>query len=671
MSYRNPKVYKGSSLGEFAAKEFSKRSEEMLKGVADQARAAKANETANFDVYRKVNNHLSDVQSNLEKTAIENNVDVNSYVTANKEMISKYKESLLRYNTATEPYEGMEYDEKVIRNSKSYINNAAMKVAPLEVTLDNYNKIISEKGIGTKPGQINPNFSDPRYAVTSALSQPNSGLEGEIKFEMRYDDESGYKLYQVTQSPEIAKLNKDLYDKTGNQEYLDAGDTYAVSSEDLNQAQTGGDTSPFFQGTYATNPDIVGTGTDKDFGIKDELIKSGFIDPKKGTITDDYYSDPTTIVKSEVIDGKVQKYYVDQSRVDYNKAEQAVGPDARTYANMMMNGGAPTVASFVQSHAQSREENGSTVYYYNELVMDKNGQPKIGANGRPELGKEITLGDDGIFNVDFKDGTDNTYGFSQEDYDKIRDFAVNTTLSKLGAFGPPNEKINTTKRFIEPKTTPRGTKGERDAANTSLMIDKALESNIAMLNSDDADAMDFSELNGLRSGYTVEILDPSKPNLITVFGPETSKSEGPVKIDNIDLSKPRKAKQQLYNIFGVKKAVEGAERKMPTPQAIKDLTAPIRSMPDEISEGEFMRTLGDDYISKLKEVGVTIDEDTPGSDKILITGPNKYEKVINLEEADWKSMYNSAIKEVVAKTVLAKSSTKQTAADLMAKYLSK
>ena len=75
--------------------------------------------------------------------------------------------------------------------------------------------------------------------------------------------------------------------------------------------------------------------------------------------------------------------------------------------------------------------------------------------------------------------------------------------------------------------------------------------------------MDFSELNGLRSGYTVEILDPSKPNLITVFGPETSKSEGPVKIDNIDLSKPRKAKQQLYNIFGVKTAVEGAERKMP------------------------------------------------------------------------------------------------------------
>jgi len=94
-------------------------------------------------------------------------------------------------------------------------------------------------------------------------------------------------------------------------------------------------------------------------------------------------------------------------------------------------------------------------------------------------------------------------------------------------------------------------------------------------------------------------------------------------------------------------------------------------MPDEISEGEFMETLGDDYISKLKEVGVTIDEDTFGSDKILITGPNKYEKVINLEEADWKSMYNSAIKEVVAKTALAKSSTKQTAADLMAKYLSK
>ena len=69
MSYRNPKVYKGSSLGEFAAKEFSKRSEEMLKGVADQARAAKANKTANFDVYRKVNNHLSDVQSNLEKNS--------------------------------------------------------------------------------------------------------------------------------------------------------------------------------------------------------------------------------------------------------------------------------------------------------------------------------------------------------------------------------------------------------------------------------------------------------------------------------------------------------------------------------------------------------------------------------------------------------------------------
>ena len=201
-------------------------------------------------------------------------------------MIDTYKKSLLRYNTATEPYEGMEYDEEVIRHSKSYINNAAMKVAPLEVTLDNYNKIINEKGIGTKPGQINPSYSDPRYAVTANLLKPDSGVKGEVTFETRYDKKTGYTIFQVTKSPEIAKLNKDLYDKTGNQEYLDAGDTYAVSSEDLNQAQTGGDTSPFFQGTYATNPDIVGTGTDKDFGIKDELIKSGFIDPKKGTITE-------------------------------------------------------------------------------------------------------------------------------------------------------------------------------------------------------------------------------------------------------------------------------------------------------------------------------------------------------------------------------------------------
>jgi len=667
MSYKNPKTYVDDSLGKFATKEFEKRSKEMLDGVAKQVQSANAKTEANFQVYRNVNNHISDVQSGLEKTGLENNVDIESYMNANKDIIHKYKESSLRYNTATGPYDGMEYDENMIRNSRSYIHNAADNVAPLEVTLDKYSEIIREKGIGTKPGQINPSNSDPRYAVTHGLSKPNSGLEGKIGFEMRYDEDTGYQLFQVTKSPEIAKLNNELYKKTGNKEYLDAGDTYAVSAADLRQAQTGDNVNPFSQGVYATNPDIIGTGTDKDFGIKDELIKSGLIDPKKGTITADFYSDPTTIVKSEVIDGKVKKYYVDQSRVDYNKAKTTIQPEANTYANMMMNQGSPTVAAFVQSHAQSRNENGKTVYFYNELEM-MNGQPVIGDNGRPKLGKEVILGDDGFFNVEFKEGTDNTYGFNEDDYNKIRDFAVRTTMDRVGVFGPPNEKVNTTKKFIEPKTAPIGTKGERDAANTSLMIDKALESNIAMLNSDDVDAMDFSELNGLRSGYTVEILDPGSPNLVTVFGPETTKSGGPVKIDNIDLSKPRKARQQLYNIFGVKKAVEGAEGKMRTPQAIKALTAPIRSMPDEISEEKFMETLGDDYISKLKAVGVTIEEDTPGSDKILITGPNDYKKVINLKEADWKSMYNSAIKEVVAKTVVAGSSAKLDAAEMLSKY---
>ena len=640
MSYTKPRLVIDNRLGEAYIENVKKIGSDIAQTVTSTVQQAKAKRDANFKITREIDNYQSQLELGLAKVAIENKVDVNSFLSGQKAAASEFKQRNLRLSQATEEYDGYEEDQRFVSQYKTYVAaGAQQQAAAITSVTEMFNNTLVQRGVGSKPGQISAYDTDPRWLIANDITKSGNNSSGTIRYETIYSgDAGGFQNLVVVEGDAILKANKDLYEKTGDKKYLEAGNKYTISAQEIYNSTTKPGASPYNYGAFAINPDIIGSGKEGDVGIKDDFIKTGLIDKSTGNITADFKTPNKTIVKSEIVGGQEKSYYAQVVQNDYAKIASIVSPSSSAFVDGIMNLKGPEVNNFVQSYAESRQlENGDVEYFYKPIKME-NGVPAVDANGNVVEGKEVILGDSGIMERDFNENTEKTYGYTKDQYDQIQGLALKASMKHVGALNPPQEVDGTTRKYIETNSNTKNSEGANLIAN-------ALMSNLQLLENKDYAAMNFDELSGYK-GLTVEIEDIEKPNLLTVYKTNNKGEKVSIK-DEIDISDPELALQQLYSEFGIERLVAGASDKKPTPKIVSDLISPVLTFDNNISEESFMSKLNDNYFSTLSELGISIDESSPGSDVIAITRDDGKVVEIDLEEADWKSEYKKAISDAV------------------------
>ena len=640
MSYTKPRLVVDNRLGEAYIESVKKIGSDIAQTVTSTVQQAKAKRDANFKITREIDNYQSQLELGLAKVAIENKVDVNSFLSGQKAAASEFKQRNLRLSQATEEYDGYDEDQRYVSQYKTYVAaGAQQQAAAITSVTETFNNTLIQRGVGSKPGQISAYDTDPRWLIANDITKSGNNSSGTIRYETIYSgDAGGFQNLVVVEGDAILKANKDLYEKTGDKKYLEAGNKYTISAQEIYNFTTKPGASVYNYGPFAINPDIIGSGKEGDVGIKDDFIKTGLIDKSTGNITADFKTPNKTIIKSEIVGGQKKSYYAQVVQNDYAKIASIVSPSSSAFVDGIMNLKGPEVNNFVQSYAESRQlENGDIEYFYRPIKME-NGAPAVDANGNVVEGEEVILGDSGIMERDFNENTEKTYGYTKDQYDQIQGLALKTSMKHVGALNPPQEVDGTTRKYIETNSNTNNSEGANLIAN-------ALMSNLQLLQNKDYAAMNFDELSGYK-GLTVEVEDIEKPNLLTVYKTDNKGEKIAIK-DGIDISNPELALQQLYSEFGIGKLVPGASDKKATPKIVSDLVSPVLTFDNDISEESFMGKFNDNYFSALSELGISIDEASPGSDVIAITRDDGKVVEIDLEKADWKSEYSKAISDAV------------------------
>ena len=96
MSYTKPRLVIDNRLGEAYIENVKKIGSDIAQTVTSTVQQAKAKRDANFKITREIDNYQSQLELGLAKVAIENKVDVNSFLSGQKAAASEFKQRNLR-----------------------------------------------------------------------------------------------------------------------------------------------------------------------------------------------------------------------------------------------------------------------------------------------------------------------------------------------------------------------------------------------------------------------------------------------------------------------------------------------------------------------------------------------------------------------------------------------
>jgi len=449
MSYRNPRVVIDNRLGEAFIQNTKDFGESLTTSAISVGKQVQARREINAKIVNDINNYQSKVDDNLVKVAIENKTDVNSFINGTKDMAKLFKQAKFRKLKNQGSYEGMDEDEDLIRSYSTYVQSAGSYMAAMSSASEEYSTTLDSKGMGKAPGQISSD-SDSRWIIANNLARSGNNSSGKIEYKTVYGGPaSGVQLMMVVSGESIKKANEELAEKTGDSSYLESGDTYTLSANDLASRNTGSNASPFSKGPYSINPDMIGSGEEGSTGVLKDFIANKVIG-KNRNLTDEYMSQPETVIRSVIIDGQTKKYYVDGKTPNTKKIEEDIKSSTNSYINSTARLGGNAMNNLLNGIAKSRKTaSGEVELYYNPALRNEDGQPQRDESGKVLFGPEVILSDDGTLETDYNDETSGTFGYTPEVMNKLKDFALHFAVENVGGFNDPTETENTKKQFIK------------------------------------------------------------------------------------------------------------------------------------------------------------------------------------------------------------------------------
>ena len=612
MSYRNPRLVVDTRLGDAFVDYVKDVEQSITQTTVNYAQIARKNKEKNFELRKKINQYESDIDKNLAKVAVKNNMDYQSLIGGVQGTADNLAQAKMRYNAATDYYEGMEEDEALIKSTEMFLSvGLEQQLGATSSIFESYDKSILNNGMDGKGGAVSSIGMDPKFQVFIDAQKPNNNVDAKI----RYEIVDGDVLY-ITEGKAIEELNK----ANGIE-----GDSYTISSKNLLNQTLADGASPYNYGVFTVIPSMMGGDVEGEANMTKSLQEEGILG-RDGNFTKDYVKDYGTYMKSEQIDGYGKVPVIANKRaVDIDAASAMLQTSTNARVNTLLGFRGDEIYDYVRTNSKKIEKDGETYFSHRPVEgRDENGDVK--------RGEEILISENELANRNYREF--GKTGYSDDVVKAVQKIGLDDALKRTGALNAPLETTKAAPQSMQPKA-------RSEEAN---LVSNVISSNYDLLAGGDIDEVDFSILNGLK-GYQYEQAPDDQFTLLVYDKPG---KEGRKVIQEIDLRESDDAERKLLNIIDPEaKGIISPQSKIKLPSIVTDLTDPVNNFKDNITEENFMGSLSDDYLKKMSQLGIDLEETSIGSDVILMTKPNGQEVEIDLEEDGWKDEFEKNMRGAI------------------------
>ena len=564
---------KGPTFQEKAALNEAKRE-------AERKRLSEINrkrEESNWRIEQEESLYAADLQAGIRTAANKTNVDYTSLNDSMSNMVSQLSAARIRLKQSSGPYEEMDPEGNVVFNTqtdKAYIKSATDFIKNSETNFGSVAYIQEEfkkMPMGNGEGEISRKFTSPYLGLLNAASNPASGQDVSVSYDMEYDNQSGHRMGIVMKGEAVRRLNAEM----GND-----SDTYTIKPEEITNLMMGNNDPENF-GLFYQNPTTVSK-------LEKGAVTNGILDPKDGSITSDYMiqvNDAKKIV--DELTGTEQMATV--SQVNYPVIKQNMAGAIKSKLMTTLNKGMMSTSVLINTYAK-QDEDGN--YYYDTPRKDENGNIIYKANGKVDFGNEeggtrnrVYLGD-GELEFDMSKDNESFAGLSEEDYNGVYGLIENEFMKRSGVYDPQvvkpyGEKLKFTDEtgsMPEWKQTQNykknladqfvNTVGEiditdkREAEDTARMLSGIIGKGGSVSWDDDEQGFVFKKVktrfsDGSDGGVEGELLEESAEEAVIKYNPNDPNWRG-------------KLTQEVYNQLGVKD-VAGDFKTSKTPAYLKEI----------------------------------------------------------------------------------------------------
>ncbi len=550
---------------------------ENEKREAERKRLAEINkkrEESNWRIEQEESLYSADLQAGIRTAANKTNVDYTSLNDSMSNMVSQLSAARIRLKQSSGPYEELDPEGNVVFNTqtdKSYIKSATDFIKNSETNFGSVAFIQEEfkkMPSGNGEGETSRKFTSPYLGLLNAASNPASGQDVSVSYDMEYDNKSGHRMGIVMKGEAVRRLNAEM----GNE-----GDTYTIKPEEVTNLMMGNNDPENF-GLFYKNPSTVSE-------LEKKAATNGILDPKDGSITADYMikvDDAKRIV--DELTGTEQMATV--SQVNYPVIKQNMAGAIKSKLMTTLDKGMVSTSVLINTYAK-QDEDGN--YYYDTPRKDGNGNIIYKANGKVDFGSVNEDGDtrnrvylgDGELEFDMSSDNESFGGLSKDDYEAVYGLIENEFMKRSGVYDPQvvkpygeklkftdetgsmpewkqtqNYKKNLADQFIETVGEIDIT-DEREAEDTARMLSGIIGKGGSVSWDKVEQGFVFRTVKTRFDKETGELLEESAEEAVIKYNPNDPNWRG-------------KLTQEVYNQLGVKE-VAGDFKTSKTPAYLKEI----------------------------------------------------------------------------------------------------
>ena len=550
---------------------------ENEKREAERKRLAEINkkrEESNWRIEQEESLYSADLQAGIRTAANKTNVDYTSLNDSMSNMVSQLSAARIRLKQSSGPYEEMDPEGNVVFNTqtdKAYIKSATDFIKNSETNFGSVAYIQEEfkkMPSGNGEGETSRKFTSPYLGLLNAASNPASGQDVSVSYDMEYDNKSGHRMGIVMKGEAVRRLNAEM----GNE-----GDTYTIKPEEVTNLMMGNNDPENF-GLFYKNPSTVSE-------LEKKAATNGILDPKDGSITADYMikvDDAKRIV--DELTGTEQMATV--SQVNYPVIKQNMAGAIKSKLMTTLDKGMVSTSVLINTYAK-QDEDGN--YYYDTPRKDGNGNIIYKANGKVDFGSVNEDGDtrnrvylgDGELEFDMSSDNESFGGLSEGDYKDVYGLIENEFMKRSGVYDPQvvkpygeklkftdetgsmpewkqtqNYKKNLADQFIETVGEIDIT-DEREAEDTARMLSGIIGKGGSVSWDKVEQGFVFRTVKTRFDKETGELLEESAEEAVIKYNPNDPNWRG-------------KLTQEVYNQLGVKE-VAGDFKTSKTPAYLKEI----------------------------------------------------------------------------------------------------
>jgi hypothetical protein len=419
--------------------------------------------------------------------------------------------------------------------------------------------------MGNGEGETSRKYTSPYLGLLNAASNPASGQDVSVSYDMEYDNQTGHKMGIVLKGESVRRLNAQM----GNE-----GDTYTIKPEEISNLMMGNNDPDNF-GLFYKNPSTVSE-------LEKKAATNGILDEKDGSVTSDYMIEVKT--EKPIVDkltGTQQMATVSQP--NYPVIKQNMSGAIKSKLMTTLGKGMVSTSVLINTYAE-QDEDGN--YFYVPPKKDISGNIMYTSDGKVDFGTDeekeenkVYLGD-GELEFDMSSDNESFGGLSKDDYEAVYGLIENEFMKRSGVYDPQvikpyGEKLKFTD---ESGSMPEWKQTQNYKKN---LADQFVETVGEIDITDKTEAEDTARmLSGIIGKGGSVSWSPEKQGFVfkkvkTRFDEdgnllEESAEEAVIKYNPNDPNWRGRLTQEVYNQLGVKEVAEGFKTSK-TPVYLKEI----------------------------------------------------------------------------------------------------